>query len=185
MLSLRPFKFALLGASLLLSSLAGAQGRDFVPGMDEVFLTTKIGSFKILPTGKDLPQGKLSISFTGTLLITGADHKPTVSGNLKKEYESEKFNKVVYHGVGKIELDGQFQSVQWFGRDMSADFKALGNRSAVIRLYGEFDKQLDTGYYWYAASPKDKVDWGTIGRPVIVPQPPSQRPIVPKVKTGG
>lgn len=165
--------------ALAIFAIAGAQG-PAVAGSDTVFFASKVGSFKILGGGpSNPPVGDLEMSFSGTLLISGAENPIQVTGNLKKEYDAHK--KVAYHGTGKITVKGKFFSAQWFGRDMTGSFKGV----AIIRLYGEFDKDLNTGSYWYGSEPNNKQNWNTGGMQVLVPQPVGQRKVVPKVRSSG
>lgn len=165
--------------ALAIFAVAGAQG-PAPAGSDTVFLSSKVGSFKILGGGPaNPPIGDLELSFTGTLLISGAESPLQVSGNLKKEYDAHK--KVVYHGTGKVSVKGKFFSAQWFGRDMTGSFKG----TAILRLYGEFDKDLNTGSFWYGNEPNNKRNWLTGGMQVLVPQPAGQVRVEPKVRSSG
>jgi hypothetical protein len=126
---------------------------------------THIGSFKILERNpKQEPEGTLTLSFTGTVLISNLIGKLESSGNLRREYYDDKHKKQVWFGTGTLKLEGQFHNLQWFGRNMKADF--MGN--GIFRLYGEFDKDLNTGYYWFD-KPEDKNYWGTSGSSLQVP----------------
>jgi len=178
MLSFRSFKPVCV-AAIAIFTLAGAQQKN-PAGADMIFLDSKVGSFKIVggsPTAP--PVGRLEVSFTGTLLVSDAVGKVEVSGNLKKEYDHHK--KVAYHGTGKVIVDGKFFSAQWFGRDMTASFKG----TAIVRVYGEFDKDLNTGKYWYGTDLNAKNDWFTGGQSLLVPQPAAERRVVPRVRSSG
>lgn len=179
MFSFRPIRAILLPA-VALCSLALAQG-PITDGSDTLYLATKVGSMKIV--GSDLvpPTGHLEMSFTGTILLSGLNGKLDITGKVKKEYEDLKFSKTAYFGTGKIVIDGKFSSLQWFGRDMNAVFKG----TAVFRIFGEFDKDLNTGTCYFGSAPKDKINWDIGGRSIVVPVPPSQRRVIPKVHTGG
>ena len=179
MFSSRTLKTVFITA-LAVFSFAGAQG-PLTAGMDTFHFETKVGSFKMVGSGPSAPpDGRLEINFTGTLLITRLKTDIQVTGNVKKEYEDVKHNKVAYFGTGKIVVTGTFLSAQWFGRDMDATFKGKAN----IRLYGEFDKDLNTGKCWYLNQADKKIDWGTGGKELSVPLPQHMRPIVPTVRTG-
>ena len=142
------------------------------PDYDEFNLTTKIGSFKMLEFNDDKPpEGHFEMSFTGTVLIDTSEAvanprglKTTVhtEGNVKKEVSYH--GRDVYFGTGKIVVDGGWHALQWFGRDMVGKFLGCG----VFRLNGEFDKNLDTGSYWYKNLKKQ--DWGTGGMQPTVPE---------------
>jgi hypothetical protein len=142
---------------------------------------TKVGSFKILGVAREPAEGHIEITFTGTVLVNGTP-KITPSGNLKREYYREDRQQQAYHGTGKLVVDGKFWGIQWFGRDMKADWNGFG----VVRLYGEFDKNLQTGKFWYGSAPDEKLDWGTTGQTVPNPRPKEQEPIrpVPRNRTG-
>jgi len=141
------------------------------PDYDEFHLSTTIGSFKMLEFNDDKqPEGHLELNFTGTVLVDtneavkhprGLTTTVRTEGNVRKEINYH--GRVVYHGKGKIVVDGGWHALQWFGRDMTMNFNGCG----VFRLTGEFDKNLETGYYWY----KDgkKFDWGTGGMQPTVP----------------
>jgi hypothetical protein len=124
---------------------------------------SNIGSFKLM--GTDIPaKGVLEVEFTGTLLVSGLVSGSAIpSTGLVREYNSAKYKKQVYHGTGKLILNGSFAAVQFFGRNVSGKFTGLG----IFRFYGEFDKNLDTGDYWYDGG--DHNFWGTGGAQVTVP----------------
>jgi len=149
-------RFALSAAILATSVSAFAQR---VPGDDDVFLSCKVGSFRIQGSDKLPSQGHLEVSYTGTFLLVGLQGKLQVSGNLRKEFEDPKTQRQVYFGTGKVVIDGIFKTAEWFGRDMNAEFKGIG----ILSLYGEFDKDLNTGFYWYAADTKRRIGWGVGG----------------------
>ncbi|MGV3619025.1 MAG: hypothetical protein ACO1SV_27170 [Fimbriimonas sp.] len=143
--------------------------------------STNVGSFKLLGGGDVPPQGKLTIQFTGTVLVSGLykDGKVTTSGNVLREIHDTKNGKTVYHGTGSLVLEGKAKAVQFFGRNLKGRFFGQG----IFRLYGEFDKNLETGFYEYDGVP-GKLDWGTGGRTVEVPgrdqvKPPSKVRINP------
>jgi len=161
-----------------LSALSSAQdgskkpaGPPPKPEYGDFFMATKIGSFRMLEYNDDaMPEGHFEMTFTGTVLVDtdkavkhprGLTTTVQTQGDVKEELDYH--GRKVYHGTGKIIVDGGWHALQWFGRDMNAKF----NGSAVVRLTGEFDKNLETGYYWY----KDgkKFDWGTGGMQPTVP----------------
>lgn len=115
------------------------------PG-DLLHIKTNVGSFKMLPKGKDLPAGRLEFSFTGTVLFTGIQPGSffQVTGNVREEYRNDKHQKRVFFGTGKIIAVGKWANCQWFGRKLDLTFKG----STIMRLIGEYDRQLSTGEYW-------------------------------------
>ncbi len=128
-------------------------------GDDTIYFETALGSFKILNG-----RGKITFSFKGTVLVSGLDGKAAVTGKVKKEYEHD--GRTAYFGEGTIELLGTWRGLQWFGSNMKGVFTGEGN----IRLFGEFDKNLDTGFYWYKSLPAKNV-WYTSGIEVKLPPP--------------
>lgn len=107
--------------------------------MDILHMATKIGSFKIIDG-----EGRLEFSFKGTLLVSKLDGQMTIlSGSLRKEYD--KNQRAVYTGKGTVVIEGKWRGVQWFGDDMNATYWGKG----VCRITGEFDRNLETGFYWY------------------------------------
>lgn len=102
-------------------------------------LVTKLGSFKMMNA-----EGRATIRFTGTLMINNYQGKPlVVQGNLRREYNEN--NRQIYFGTGTIVLDGKWRGAQWFGRDMRAVWYGKGE----VRVSGEFDENLETGWAWY------------------------------------
>ena len=129
------------------------------PSIAEVYLTTKIGSFKLLDG-----VGRVEMNFTGTMLVSQLKGTVTTSGNLKKEYSSK--SKEAWHGTGKIIVDGEFRAIQWFGTSLSGKWRGRG----TARIYGEFDTNLETGYYWYSSDPSRKIPWSMYGMTLYLPE---------------
>ena len=156
------------------------------PEYGDFYLESGTGSFKMLEFNDDFqPEGHFEMTFTGTVLIDTTDaikHSRGLTttvhteGNVKKEVSYH--GRDVYHGTGKIVVDGGWHAIQYFGRNL----KAKMNGYAVFRLTGEFDKNLETGYYWY--SDGKKMDWGTGGNQVTVPKMVFAQD-KPKVKING
>jgi hypothetical protein len=172
---------ALVAAALFLPVLGFAQAN----GTGTLYLKTNVGSFKILGIPSRSAEGKIQISFTGTLLInksTADEPKITTTGNIRKEYDNAQHLQVAYHGTGAMTIDGKFASIQWFGRDMTARWDGFG----IARLVGEFDKDLKTGTYWYGENPDDVREWGTNLRETPVPgRPGVDYIVVAKARPGG
>ncbi|MBL8049397.1 MAG: hypothetical protein JNJ45_12025 [Chthonomonas sp.] len=146
---------------------------------DILHMHTKIGTFKLING-----QGRADISFSGSMLVSGYKGDPlVVQGNLRKEFDRD--GRTVYFGKGRIILSGSWRAVQWFGQDMQGVW--FGN--GVIRMRGEFDKDMNTGEYWFK-DPKDLFyfpSMGTIDVPLPYKPPPSAKGVTPKkrVKTDG
>jgi hypothetical protein len=143
------------------------------PGYGHMNLTTRVGSFKLLGSETVPVTGALVLNFSGTVLVSGASPGTTVTlgGNVRREYETADKTKQVYFGTGKITLVGTVRAVQFFGRDLTARFDGVG----IFRLFGEFDKKLDTGFYWFDGQTQ-KLPWGTSGATIVSPNPQYSAP---------
>lgn len=161
------FRSALAATAVALGAFLFAQGNSPVtrqtipndPNVGEIYLTTRIGSFKLLDG-----TGRVEVNFTGTVLVSGLEGTVATSGNLVKEYASK--TKQVWHGTGKIVVDGKFRGIQWFGTNLSGKWRGVG----TARIFGEFDTNLETGYYWYANDPSRKFPWSMHGSTVYLPE---------------
>lgn len=118
-------------------------------GMEVMHFQSNLGSFKIIP-GK----GHLECSFQGTFLISNLKGTHTVTGDVVNEYAG--MDRTVYHGRGHVSVDGEWRALQWFGSDMTATWYGAGQ----IRLTGEFDRNLNTGEFWFD-DPGDRQPWAT------------------------
>ena len=133
---------------------------------DSVRIVTTLGSFKSLPKGKELPSGRLEFAFKGTVLVTGlvpGSYLKT-TGNVRKEYEDVPHGKQVYFGSGRMLIVGRWGNCQWFGQNLDLTYKG----SAVIRMTADFDKNLNTGQYWY--DPTDKMPLQAALNPINLPK---------------
>ncbi len=129
------------------------------PKYGTLHLTTRLGSFALRDG-----IGRVEISFTGTVLVSQLDGKiRETSGQIRKEFDAH--DRQAYFGTGRIVLEGAFRKVQWFGKSMAASWRGAG----IAQIYGEFDKDLQTGYYWFDSNP-EKMDWGTYGLSVELPE---------------
>lgn len=146
--------FALIGIVLVVSVRPARAQFVRSRGPGEAHFTTNIGSFKMLGFEKEGCSGHFVMTGQGSLLVTGTDGPPDVTGNFRLEASFPEQKKWVYHGQGKLVLDGKWTSVQWFGTDLTGDFKGR----AKLRITGEFDKNLNTGLYW-TTDPKKKTYW--------------------------
>lgn len=126
---------------------------------------TNVGSFKI-KSGTHPATGKLTMDFTGTVLVSGMEEggKVTVSPGIRREIHDPKHNKTVYHGKGRLTFDGAARAIQWFGKDLKARFQG----EAIIMLYGEFDNKFNTGTYKYDNIARVN-PWSTGGTTISVP----------------
>lgn len=156
---------ALLAASSLAALSLGQAAKS--PYSDTIHLQTSIGSFKLID-GK----GTASFSFEGTVLLVNAEGNVKVEGAVKKEFDDPKMKRRSYFGRGKITVTGSWRGIQWFGSNMKGFVKG----KCILRLTGEFDRNLDTGFYWYGDRVNDKNPWYTSGITVPVPEDPRMNP---------
>jgi hypothetical protein len=163
---------------------AGAFGGFDTVNGNVAHFETKIGSFKGIGSDAVPVQGKLDLSFNGTVLISGLDPKATLkmTGTVHKEYEIKDHTKQVYFGNGTLAITGKLRAIQFFGKDLKGRFEGIG----VFRLFGEFDRNLETGFWWYEGS-SEKHAWGTGGMQIITPNPeqPIAQPRVRVRSSGG
>jgi hypothetical protein len=147
---------------------SGPVAAHLLPGQGGpgLHLETNLGSFKIKQGSEQLDVGVLDIDFKGTILVSGLKGTATPSAGVKLEYDRPQDHKQVFYGKGHLHVDGDFDGIQWFGDHMSATYRGTG----VIQLFGEFDKALNTGYYWYGNDTASKMFWGTNGT-TITPTP--------------
>lgn len=134
-------------------------------GPNVINFGTNVGSFKVLPFNDEAPtRGTLSFSFNGSVLVSGLKGTLTTTGSVREEYKNDKYEKRLFFGKGSMTLTGSVRSVQFFGRDVKGSLRGNG----LITFYGEFDKNLDTGYWEYPGG--DRGVWGTGGMQKSVPQ---------------
>jgi hypothetical protein len=159
-------KFVALLTVSALAALSTAQATKS-PFSDTINLKTSIGSFKLID-GK----GTASFSFEGTVLLINAEGPVKVEGAVKKEFDDPKMKRVSYFGKGKITVTGSWRGIQWFGSNLNGFVKG----KCTIRLTGEFDRNLDTGFYWYGDRVDAKNPWYTSGITVPLPEDPRMNP---------
>ncbi|MEJ5170460.1 MAG: hypothetical protein WHU10_05685 [Fimbriimonadales bacterium] len=124
---------------------------------------TKLGSFRVING-----EGQLQMTFKGTVLVSQhQDGVLNVTGNVRKEIDER--GRKVYFGQGRLAITGRWRAIQWFGRDMSADWLGAG----MVQLKGEFDKDLNTGTFW-VDDPKQIQYWQTSLITVLLPNPAGQ-----------
>lgn len=130
-----------------------AKGNPTNKGYATLHFNTKIGSFKLLEG-----EGKVQFSFRGSVMLNVLKNtKVSFSGDVKRQYEGR--GREVYFGTGTCTIIGRWNSVQFFGRNLSGMWWGTGR----IRLVSEFFKdeatgELVTGQFWYN-DPKDKNFW--------------------------
>lgn len=134
-------------------------------------MKANLGSFKLLSvtdpaTRTNVPgEGQLVFDFAGTVMLNEYKGAPIrLFGTIKKEYE--KYGRQVYHGRGRMILEGTWRAIQWFGSDLT-QFRWYGQ--GLIRIVGEFDRDQNIGQYWYD-DPTKKFYWYAQSTTVTNPQ---------------
>jgi hypothetical protein len=125
---------------------------------------TNLGSLKSLDG-----EGKFEMDFKGTVMVSHfkGSTPPQFTGNLRLQFSGH--DRVVYFGTGHMAIEGKWRAIQWFGTNL----KGVWNGYGIIRLVGEFDKNLNTGTYYYD-DPTEVKYWQTSIVPIWVPEPRSQ-----------
>jgi hypothetical protein len=134
---------------------------------DTLHVETHIGSFKMVPKGPSYPAGKLEFTFQGTVLVSGLVPGSVLqtSGDVHEEFNNKEHGKQVFFGRGKLLIVGSFRNCEWFGRDLNLTFTG----SAIIRIIAEFDKNRDTGLFWF--DPAQKLPLQVTLLPLEIPKP--------------
>ncbi|HRJ32179.1 MAG TPA: hypothetical protein PKY51_01295 [Fimbriimonadaceae bacterium] len=180
------FNGILCGVAFLLPALGATQpatpaqraGVTPKPDYGTLHLQANIGSFRMIDG-----VGRVEISFTGSVLISGDPKKLKIEtqGNLRQEHMDDR--RQTWFGTGRIVVTGSFRAIQWFGRDMRTVWYGRG----IVRLTAEFDRNLKTGTFWYD-NPEAKSEWFSQGITTITnPMKPATPPggTVPRERTGG
>lgn len=142
------------------AALASAQN-------DLLNIQTTIGSFRMID-GK----GTATFTFEGTVLLADVQGDVKIEGAVKKEYDDPKLLRRTYFGKGKMTITGKWRAIQWFGTNMKGTIKG----TSIVRIVGEFDKNLDTGWYWYGNDVANRNPWYTVGMTISVPLDPRMTP---------
>lgn len=143
---------------------AGQAKKDIPFGL--VNFSCRIGSFRFYNA-----TGTVHLHFKGTVLIRDLKGPaPVLAGNVKQEYPApgkDGHGRVAYFGDGDITVNGHWDSMLWFGRDLTGSWNGNGG----ARLYGEYDKNMETGWYWFGSDVGDRRPW-RIGGPAEFMLPP-------------
>jgi hypothetical protein len=166
-LKLGPIPSLLAAVSLLISGAAlFAQGEPTAPsapasGIGNAHLWAEVGSFKLEG------NGTVDIKFTGTLLVTRAEGQPmpevSVSGRIRKEFESAEMGRTAWFGSGTAKVTGAWRHLTVFGKSMDAKWRGAG----IAMVYGEFDSQGKTGFITVDGS--EPFEWLNTGLTFYVP----------------
>ncbi|MEZ0326647.1 MAG: hypothetical protein ACAH95_12145 [Fimbriimonas sp.] len=170
-----------LKTPLQIKYVARPAGMKWSKDHARAFFNTNIGSFKIMANDETPTEGTLDMVFHGTVLLSNLEPGSTLvlTGNVRKEIDDKEFKRQVFFGDGRITICGKFRSVQFFGKGLRAAFDGFG----YARLYGEFDRNLETGFYWLEGT--DPVAWSTGGSPLYIPAVGSVKPKVRIEGRGG
>lgn len=145
-------------------------------GWGIIHFVSNLGSFKCIDG-----YGRLEFEFKGTVLIANLEGTATPTGTIREEYSADK--RKVYTGAGRLVVEGKWRGVQWFGSNMRGVWWGKG----AIRFVGEFDKNLQTGDYWFEKL-DEKQSWPAVGTiTMFLPRVnyTSDENVVPKEKKKG
>jgi hypothetical protein len=165
--------FLALMAALVFGQVPPQQTKPATaPKTGEFALDSGPGSFRVEGEGHlvlDILGGD-DPRDAGTLYISGLKGERTVTG-MRLEYKDGA--RECYHGIGHVDINGKFRAINFLGSGVKGSFTGYG----MFRLYGDLDKNLRTGLFWYPglkdAKGKQVVEnWDTNGRQVDVPRPP-------------
>lgn len=117
------------------------------PNYGVLHMQTELGSFRLIDG-----RGRVQFSFQGTVLISKLKGTYKLDGAARKEYEGH--DRVVLNGRGTMTVTGEWRAIQWFGTNMKGTWYGFG----IARLQGEFDRNLNTGVYWFE-DPTDRRYW--------------------------
>lgn len=175
------------GISIWALALGQPQGPKVAPAgpkYGKMRLWAKVGSFTLEG------EGRVEMTFTGTLLLNNFSGTATVTGNVRKEFEG--MGRRAWFGTGKAVLVGRFRRVLWFGKNVNCYWSGRG----LAMVYGEFDQQQQTGFTQVDNEPA--YPWLTTGRPFYLPvtdtpgyfenkkaRPPAGAPGGPRPLKGG
>lgn len=151
LISLLSLATALISASVFAQPATAAQRAGVTPKPEygTLHLEAPIGAFRMIDG-----EGRVELSFRGTVLLSGLKGKVTPGPGIKKEVS--RGDREVYFGQGKIVVVGKWRAIQWFGGNMKAVWYGKG----LARLTGEFDRNLNPGRYWYDnPDPAKKLYW--------------------------
>lgn len=147
-------------------------------------METKIGSFKLLDG-----SGKVDFTFRGTVMINaGKDATIQVTGSVKKNFE--RGTRVTYFGQGRVVVVGKWRSIQWFGRDMKAQWYGAGAARISSQFYPGADGKPRTGEWWYDAKERNfMIADGTmtilLPAPEIRSSPSGPSEVIPRERKSG
>lgn len=131
---------ALAAASAMAQPATAAQraGVKTTKPAGTLHLEAPLGSFRFIDS-----EGRLEVTFKGSMLISHLEGTVTHTAGIKKEVTRDK--RQVFFGQGTMVVTGKSRAIQWFGSGMKGVFFGHG----LVRMTGEFDRSLNPGRYWY------------------------------------
>lgn len=148
---------ALFGSLFTVVATGGLLATAQADPTGTVFMQSHIGAFRLF-NGK----GTFHYDFDGTILMRDYKGKIRTSGNVRKEYDSH--GRIAFFGKGSVDFTGTFDSFECFGKNMNGKWTGSGG----FRLFGDYDKDLRTGWYWFDNDPT-RHEWPTSGGDIILP----------------
>ena len=175
----------LVGAVALFAQTEGRESDAAKPAkLGTAHLWADVGSFQLEG------YGTVKVKFTGTLLVVkGANPqlpKVTITGKVRKEFESEEMGRVAWFGTGEATITGAFRHLTVFGKQMDATWHGRG----IAQVFGEFDARGKTGNITIDGS--QPFEWTSTGQTFYIPSDSDPRfsgtrpsgPAVPAPKPG-
>lgn len=129
-------------------------------------------------------NGSIHFSFKGTVLLRGYKGDLKYSSGIKQEYPApgqDGHGRISLFGSGTLSFTGHWDSMQWLGRDMVGHWDGTGG----FRLYGDYDKNLETGFFWMDGDVKHKNPWPTQSPNFTLPWPQGRAAPTPILKNKG
>lgn len=142
------------------------------PAFRTLHFRTSLGSFKLIDG-----QGRAELSFTGTILVVNLEGKLTTKGELTQQYDER--GRKAFFGRGTIIVTGKWRGIQCFGREIRGTWFGQG----IAHVSGDFDRNLETGWFWYDDPTKREAFPSQGIRTVFLPDATSQAPqVVPRAR---
>ncbi len=167
-------------APAILASFGMAQGAAATPPeQGHLDFESHLGAFKIFNA-----NGSIHFSFKGTVLLRGYKGDLKYSSGIKQEYPpagQDGHGRISLFGSGTLSFKGHWDAMQWLGKDLVGHWDGTGG----YRLYGDYDRNLETGYFWMDGDQAHRIPWPTQSTTFILPQPHAPAEVKPVLKNKG
>lgn len=126
-------------------------------------LRAGLGSFRLEG------EGRVEMTFRGTLMLVNFNGKIDLQGRVRKEFEG--MGRTVWFAARdesgrfpRAVIEGKWRYLQWFGGDMQAVWRGRG----IALIFGEYDEHGDSGTWQLDDNPP--YPWHNVGRAIYVPE---------------